>query len=766
MNPDARSTAAPLSSRSNARLVMGVVAVVALFLFSFALSARGAAAGVGSRPLSTWETNGSVSAVTRVGNHVYIGGRFSYVGPYTGSGVPLNAGSGTSLPRFAKIDGAVSAVVSDGAGGYYVGGFFTRVGGVARHGLAHIRADGSLDRGWHADLGGSYATLGYDASVNALALSGPTLYIGGGFSSIGGQPRENLAAVDTTTGRVTAWNPHASGDMVAALVVSGQIVYVGGQFDAIGAQGRHDLAAVEATTGLATPWNPDPDSTVWALATAGSAVYAGGEFSNIGGQTRYCIAALDATTGTATSWDPACEVYGPGVVRAIAVLDSMVYVGGYFDGMGGRARLDLAAVDAGTGRATDWNPGVDNGVYALAVSDRTVYVGGGFASIGGRARNGIAQLDGLTGRVTGWNPTVGTGGAAEGVDAVAVSSSTVYTGGDFTSVGGVIRNGVVQLDARTGRPTGWNPNASSERFLDIEALAASGSIVYLGGEFSAIGGRKRDNIAALDARTGRATPWNPRANGAVRSLVVAGSTVYVAGNFSKIAHSTRKYIAALDARTGRATAWNARPNEIVDSLVIHGSSVYVGGAFTMVGGRPRNHIAALDMSTDSATAWNPNANYEVYALAASKSTIFVGGRFTRIGGQPRRSIAAVDARTGLPTPWNPVSRGGCLPNGAGCYPDVQTLAVSGSTVYAAGDFTHIGGQKRQHMAALDARTGRALPWNPHPDYNVLAIAMSGSRLYLGGNFLSISGQPHNGFAAFQQTPTPRPAPAPPVPGLG
>jgi len=267
---------------------------------------------VGSRPLSTWETNGSVSAITRVRNRVYIGGSFSYVGPYTGYGVPLSEASGKALMRFAKIDdGDVFAAVSDGAGGYYVGGWFTAVGGVARSGLAHIRADGRVDRGWSADLGGSLATLGYTPSVRALALSGSTLYVGGEFSSIGGQPRESIAALDATTGRVSAWNPGGSGGGVYALAVSGQAVYAGGYFDAIGGQPRYHLAALDATTGLATGWNPDPDGTVLALAVSRSTVYAGGDFSDVGGETRYCIAGVDVSTGAATSWNPGCQGDGP-----------------------------------------------------------------------------------------------------------------------------------------------------------------------------------------------------------------------------------------------------------------------------------------------------------------------------------------------------------------------------------------------------------------------------------------------------------------------
>ena len=72
-----------------------------------------------------WVTNGTISTVVRDGGTIYVGGNFTYVGPATGGGVPLGAASGAPLPSFPKVVGVVLAVVSDGAGGWYLGGAFT-----------------------------------------------------------------------------------------------------------------------------------------------------------------------------------------------------------------------------------------------------------------------------------------------------------------------------------------------------------------------------------------------------------------------------------------------------------------------------------------------------------------------------------------------------------------------------------------------------------------------------------------------------------------
>jgi hypothetical protein len=50
----------------------------------------------------TWVTNGKVSAIVRTANTVYIGGEFTYVGPCTGYGVPLDATTGRPAATFPK----------------------------------------------------------------------------------------------------------------------------------------------------------------------------------------------------------------------------------------------------------------------------------------------------------------------------------------------------------------------------------------------------------------------------------------------------------------------------------------------------------------------------------------------------------------------------------------------------------------------------------------------------------------------------------------
>ncbi|HYA41426.1 MAG TPA: hypothetical protein VEF34_09000 [Syntrophobacteraceae bacterium] len=691
---------------------------------------------------SAWVTDGTVRAIATNGTTTYIGGYFTHVGPWIGSGVPIDESSGYPLAVFPKVNGQIFAVAPDGFGGWYIGGSFTRVGNASRNNIAHIDADGAVDAFWHPNADGDV-----NAWVGTLAVSGKTLYVGGTFSRIGGQNRNNLAALDASTGKATSWNPNAAGGQYAtgvyALAVGGSTVYAGGAFTAIGGQNRNNIAALDASTGKATSWNPGANDYVDALVVSSSTIYAGGIFNSIGGQNRNCIAALDPSTGNATSWNPNPIAAGASV-NALAVSGGTVYAGGFFGSIGGQNRNCIAALDASTGNATSWNPNANGRVFTIAVSGGTVYAGGFFTSIGGQNRNNLAALSASTGEATAWNPN-----AFGRVNALAVSGGTVYAGGRVGGIGGVARNNAAALDSSTGKATLWNPNANGY----VCALAVSSSTVYVGGDFSSIGGQYRNYIAALDASTGKATSWNPDAgpSGAyVFSFAVSGSTVYAGGHFNSVGGQNRNGIAALDASTGKATSWNPSPstNGGVFTLAVSGGTVYAGGIFSSIGGQYRNGIAALDASTGKATPWNPNPFLaaSVNALAVSGGTVYVGGDFRSIGGQYRNCIAALDASTGKATSWNPDATGG-----RPYYPAtmVNALAVRGSTVYAGGIFSSIGGQNRNYIAALDASTGKATPWNPDASDPVFALAARGGKVYVGGDFTEIGAESRSYFAEFR-----------------
>jgi hypothetical protein len=110
-------------------------------------------------PLAAWagkpslwgvDAGGTVTAIAANRDVVYIGGAFQFVGPSTGGGVPVDAVTGEPSPDFPPVTGYAWVSISDGRGGWYIGGNFRAVGGQPHSNLAHILSDGSVDD-WNAD---------------------------------------------------------------------------------------------------------------------------------------------------------------------------------------------------------------------------------------------------------------------------------------------------------------------------------------------------------------------------------------------------------------------------------------------------------------------------------------------------------------------------------------------------------------------------------------------------------------------------------------
>src|SRR5262245_43350883 len=105
-------------TRGCRRSTLPVIAGLAMTLLLWA-----AGAGLAQTVDTTlWVTNGTFRGVVRDGGMVYIGGSFTVVGPATGTGVAIDAGSGAIQQPYPRVVGQIDAVAPDGSDGWYLAG--------------------------------------------------------------------------------------------------------------------------------------------------------------------------------------------------------------------------------------------------------------------------------------------------------------------------------------------------------------------------------------------------------------------------------------------------------------------------------------------------------------------------------------------------------------------------------------------------------------------------------------------------------------------
>jgi hypothetical protein len=95
------------------------------------------------------------------------------------------------------------------------------------------------------------------------------------------------------------------------------------------------------------------------------------------------------------------------------------------------------------------------------------------------------------------------------VYAVEVTATKIYIGGDFTQVGGQARNNVAALNLDGTLDTSWNPNITTlEIARTVSSIYATDTAIYVGGNFDTVNGATaRNNAAAFERYTWNTTYW-------------------------------------------------------------------------------------------------------------------------------------------------------------------------------------------------------------------------------------------------------------------
>ena len=435
------------------------------------------------------------AAVATASVSALIASGFALAGPASADPANPTPVSGTALPT-AQVNGVVWAqTVSNGVD--YVGGSFSQSQPAGAAAGVDVAPRANL---FAYDVSTGAAAPGFSASTNAqvrgIAASqdGSVVYVVGDFTQVNGQPRNHIAALDRG-GRLLPFSPNANGN-VLAVSVRGSSVYFGGTFTAVDGVTRQRAAAVTAGGDL-LPFAPNvADYAVRAVAISPDArtILLGGSFQNVNGQARLGLAALDSQTGANRPWATNSVIVDSGPNSAIYSLSSRgqtVYASGYVYGGDDPAATAYSNLEGVV--AMNWSDGsvkwiedchgdsystypFNDAVYVASHAHDCSNVVNGWtqtdpetwrraqaftqAPMGVLKRNTVANYADLSGRpspavVSGWAPKINTGtytGLNQGAWSVAAGGSYVVFGGEFTTVDGARQTGLTRFQGQPEAP--------------------------------------------------------------------------------------------------------------------------------------------------------------------------------------------------------------------------------------------------------------------------------------------------------------------------
>ncbi len=668
------------------------------------------------------QTDGDVLAVASQGTAFYIGGDFNTVSGVNSPGIAKWNGT-TWEAVGGGVDGEVYAIAISGTN-VYVAGSFDQAGQVSALNIAVW--NGSA---WSALAGGIDDDVN-EAQINALAVNGAKLYVGGQFDLADGNYVTNIALWNGTAwsglNNGINYNPIDTNDTttasVNALAYNGTNLYVGGTFNLAGTKTVTNIAkwngSAWSTVGSGLDYVPifSSDGTVPsvnALAFIGTNICAGGIFNISGSASLGNLAVWNGANWSSLGGQTDTEVDAILVAAA-----NKIYIGGAF------ATIDNVPANAiAQWNGTNWSPldtGSDGTVYGLALTGNLLIAGGSFDTMGEANATSIGLWDGISWAALGDQPG---NSPDDQVNAITISGTNIYLGGDFVTAGNVTLNGMANWTGTTWQPLGNGVDGY------VTAVAASGNALYAGGFFT------QDDVNATNIAVWNGATWEPLGPGAddeVDAIAIMGGTLYIGGQFLNTGTNPVSYIARWDG-----TNWNPVGSGLdgpVSALLAVGTNLYVGGSFANAGSVAVNNIARWD----GAQWWPVGAGLDgpVSALTLLGTDLYAGGSFDTT----TNSLGDIAWWDG--TNWNDV--------GGGIDGPVAGFTTLGTVLFATGSFDTAGTNAASSIARWDGVLWTPLGEGLDDEGN--ALAGSGSVVYVGGSFMNAGLEPSGNFAEWNDAP--------------
>ncbi len=359
-------------------------------------------------------------------------------------------GTWQAAPNGADYTVSTLAVQADDK--ILIGGKFNFLGGQYRPRIGRINSDGTLDLDFTPTLGGS--TI-YGLSVIALAVQADgKILVGGAFTELNDQPRSYIGRLNPNGTLDSDFKPGASTLVDVLLEQDDHKILVGGRFSTLDGQPRSKIGRLNPDGTLDEGFNPGAGGSVYTLAVQNdNKILVGGQFTQLGGQARNYIGRLNPDGTLDPDFNPGANYK---VSTLVVQADGKILVGGGFDELGGQTRNNIGRLNPDGSLDIGFNPGANGSVEQIVVQpDGKILVAGYFTELGGAPRYRIARLNSDGTLDASFNPGVDGVWAYTSVRTLGLQSDgKIMIGGDFTELGGELRNfiGWLNPDGTLGPP--------------------------------------------------------------------------------------------------------------------------------------------------------------------------------------------------------------------------------------------------------------------------------------------------------------------------
>ena len=367
-------------------------------------------------------------------------------------------------------------------------------------------------------------------------------------------------------------------------------------------------------------------------------------------------------------------------------------------------------------------PQTDGTVYTMALSDdeSILYIGGNFEEIGGIPRNGLAAIDTSTYAVTDWNPN-----PSGAVLTIEVYGDSIYVGGEFLYIDDVLTGEFAKIDLNGNLVEDCMPHIHNltdmEYATTVYSIKVTESYIYVGGSFNRIGWDANVVTGLLRLENTNSCTWDeewtptiqgPYDSPTVYSIDIDGDDIYIGGAIASVNGTGTGEFAKIDQEGELDESCipdihTYQEISTVYSIKTDTNHIYIGGSFNRIGSDGEEEtiqelirLNKNDCSRDS--SWSPIMTGDpptIYTISIFNDSVFVGGSLDTIQNQITE-FTRLSKTTALADPlWNPQIT---------TYLDIQTVyssLVTNDYIYVGGSFNLVGGDEVLGLTAfnLDSR---------------------------------------------------------------